>query len=89
MSDNVSEHRGLRSGPCCCKRKCEEKEKKTLDEKLVKDRKQKGSYYSIFKELKEDDPQSFVDYMRMKPNLFENFLNKLQPLIQKQNKMRL
>ena len=62
--------------------------KKTLDEKLVKDRKQKGSYYSIFKELKEDDPQSFVDYMRMKPNLFENLLNKLQPLIQKQNKMR-
>ena len=44
-----------------------------------------GAYDTLVTELKDEDPKSFINFIRMSPGLFEGLLEKVAPFIQKQN----
>ena len=56
-----------------------------VDEKLLKMRNQRSSFKTKFEELKIDDSKSFLNYLRMSPNLFDFLLQKVKPFIKKEN----
>ena len=44
-----------------------------------------GAYDTLLAELKEDDQKSFLNFLRMSPGLFDGLVEKVTPLIQKED----
>ena len=44
-----------------------------------------GAYNTLLSELKLEDQKSFLNFLRMSPGLFEGLLEKIRPLIQKED----
>ena len=44
-----------------------------------------GAYETLIKELREEDKKSFINFLRVSPGIFEGLLEKVAPLIQKQD----
>ena len=47
-------------------------------------REQLGQYHTLMRELREKDPQEFINYMRMPPEMYDYILERVGPRIEKQ-----
>ena len=61
------------------------KKRSIWTKKWLKRRALRGSYAMIFRELKAEDSNSFLKYLRMEPAIFNFILNKVAPFIKKQD----
>ena len=59
--------------------------RRTWDRQWVKSRPEHGVYNGIMRELRETDPFSFKNFVRMNGESFSALLDKVSPLIEKQD----
>ena len=44
-----------------------------------------GAYETLVSELRDEDPKSFLNFLRISPGLFEGLLDMVSPLIKREN----
>ena len=67
---------------CAAKKKSIVK-KRLWVKKWLERRKEKGSFSEIFQELQHEEPNDYIDYVRLSPEIFIFILNKISPAIKK------